>query len=166
MDQMYYLPDNLLYKVDRMSMAHSLEVRPPLLDHRIVEFAGRLPEHLKMRGGKQKAILKRVMKGKLPESILSRRKSGLDIPAHEWFRGPLLELARETLHPETVRRTSLFNHRTTERLIRDHREKRINAGYQLWGLVTLFLWLRKWDIEIVPAEEQTTPELGALAAAS
>ena len=166
MDQMYYLPDNLLYKVDRMSMAHSLEVRPPLLDHRIVEFAGRLPEHFKMRGGNQKAILKRVMAGKLPEAILNRRKSGLDIPAHEWFRGPLLDLVRETLRPEAVRRTALFNPRTTERLIRDHSEKRINAGYQLWGLLTLFQWLKRWDIEIVPAEEQANSKLAALAAAS
>lgn len=165
MDQMYYLPDNLLYKVDRMSMAHSLEVRPPLLDHRIVEFAGRLPERLKMRRGHQKAILKRVMTGKLPPAILNRRKAGLDIPAHEWFRGPLVDLALETLHPDVVRRTSLFNVRTTERLIRDHREKRINAGYQIWGLLTLFLWLKKWDIEIVPAEEQSKSAL-ALAAAS
>jgi asparagine synthase (glutamine-hydrolysing) len=153
-DQLYYLPDNLLYKIDRMSMAHALEVRPPLLDHRIVEFAGRLPERLKMQGSNQKAILKRVMTGKLPESILNRKKSGLDIPAHEWFRGPLYDLLRETLRPETVRRTALFNPRATEKLIVDHKEKRTNAGYQLWGLMTLFLWLKRWDIEVAPIEGQ------------
>jgi asparagine synthase (glutamine-hydrolysing) len=153
-DQMYYLPDNLLYKVDRMSMAHALEVRPPLLDHRIVEFAGRLPERFKMQGSNQKAILKRVMSGKLPETILHRRKAGLDIPAHEWFRGPLYGLVRETLRPETVRRTALFDPRVTEKLIVDHKEKRTNAGYQLWGLMTLFLWLKRWDIEVAPHEEQ------------
>jgi asparagine synthase (glutamine-hydrolysing) len=152
-DQMYYLPDNLLYKVDRMSMAHALEVRPPLLDHRIVEFAGRLPERLKMHRSNQKAILKRVMSGKLPESILNRRKSGLDIPAHEWFRGPLYGFVRETLHSETVQRTGLFDARVTEKLIVDHKEKRTNAGYQLWGLMTLFLWLKRWDIEVAPHEE-------------
>jgi asparagine synthase (glutamine-hydrolysing) len=157
LDQQYYLPDNLLYKVDRMSMAHSLEVRPPLLDHRIVEFAGRLPERLKIRGSNQKAILKRVMKGKLPDSILNRKKSGLDIPAHEWFRGPLLPLLEETLRPDVVRSTSLFNSDVTERLIVDHKEKRINAGYQLWGLMTLFLWLKRWDIQVVPLEEQSSP---------
>jgi asparagine synthase (glutamine-hydrolysing) len=166
-DQLYYLPDNLLYKVDRMSMAHSLEVRPPLLDHRIVEFAGRLPERLKMRGTNQKAILKRVMTGRLPDEILNRKKSGLDIPAHEWFRGPLLELLKDTLQPDVVRRTSLFNSDVTERLIRDHSKKRTNAGYQLWGLLTLFLWLKRWNIEIVPAEEQrNTVPRQALAAAS
>jgi asparagine synthase (glutamine-hydrolysing) len=166
-DQQYYLPDNLLYKVDRMSMAHSLEVRPPLLDHRIVEFAGRLPERFKMNGSNQKAILKRVMRGKLPDFILDRKKSGLDIPAHEWFRGPLLPLLQETLKKDVVNRTSLFNSDATERLIRDHREKRINAGYQLWGLLTLFLWLKRWNVEIVPLEEQSNfSRLPVLAAAS
>jgi asparagine synthase (glutamine-hydrolysing) len=167
LDQMYYLPDNLLYKVDRMSMAHALEVRPPLLDHRIVEFAGRLPERFKMRGANQKAILKRVMTGKLPDTILNRKKSGLDIPAHEWFRGPLYELLRDTLRPEAIRRTALFDPRATEKLIVDHKEKRTNAGYQLWGLMTLFLWLKRWDIEVAPIEEQTSPgRLAAFAAAS
>jgi asparagine synthase (glutamine-hydrolysing) len=167
LDQQYYLPDNLLYKVDRMSMAHSLEVRPPLLDHRIVEFAGRLPERLKMNGSNQKAILKRVMRGKLPESIIHRKKSGLDIPAHEWFRGPLLPLLSDTLHPDVVRGTSLFNSDATERLIRDHKEKRTNAGYQLWGLLTLFLWLKRWNVEIVPPQEQpNSSPLASLAAAS
>ena len=155
-DQLFYLPDNLLYKVDRMSMAHSLEVRPPLLDHRIVEFAARLPERLSMRGSNQKAILKRVMTGKLPSAILDRKKAGLDIPAHEWFRGPLRALLQDTLQPEVVRRTSLFNSDAIQMLIGDHQEKRTNAGYQSLGLMTLFLWMKRWDIEIVPLEE-TSP---------
>ncbi|MDQ1469075.1 MAG: hypothetical protein QOJ99_555, partial [Bryobacterales bacterium] len=153
LDQLYYLQDNLLYKVDRMSMAHSLEVRPPLLDHRIVEFAARLPERLKIRGANQKAILKKTMRGKLPDSILDRKKAGLDIPAHEWFRGPLLPLLRDTVTPDALRRTSLFDPDATEMLIRNHTEKRINAGYHLWGLLTLFLWLKRWNIEVAPAEE-------------
>jgi asparagine synthase (glutamine-hydrolysing) len=152
-DQLAYLPDDLLCKVDRMSMAHSLEVRPPLLDHRIVEFAARLPEHLKIRGSHQKTILKRTMKGKLPDAILNRKKSGLDIPAHEWFRGPLLPLLKETLTPEAVRGTGLLNADFTARLINDHVDRRTNAGYQLWGLMTLFLWIKRWDIEIAPVEE-------------
>jgi asparagine synthase (glutamine-hydrolysing) len=81
LDQRYYLQDNLLYKVDRMSMAHSLEVRPPFLDHRIVEFAARLPERLKIRGAQQKFILKKALRGRVPDSVLSRPKVGLDIPA-------------------------------------------------------------------------------------
>src|SRR4029453_19183071 len=95
-DHHYYLPDDILYKVDRMSMAHSLEVRPPLLDHRIVEFAASLPETLKIRGGNQKVLLKELMKGKLPASVLNREKSGFDVPAHEWFRGVLHPLLMDT----------------------------------------------------------------------
>lgn len=164
LDQNYYLPDDLLYKVDRMSMAHSLEVRPALLDHRIVEFASRLPEHLKMNRADQKVILKKVMKNKLPDSILNRRKSGLDIPAHEWFRGPLVPLLLETLNPETVAAAGLFDAGYIARLIRDHREKRINAGYQLWGLLTLFLWLKRWKLEIPSSHPPNTPNPAAFGA--
>jgi len=156
-DQQYFLPDNLLYKVDRMSMAHSLEVRPPLLDHRIVEFASRLPQNFKMKGNRQKLILKKLMRGKLPDNILDRKKSGLDIPAHDWFRGPLLPLLEETLSHENVRRTNLFNPDATGRLILEHKERRINAGYQLWGLLTLFLWLKRWNIQTAPLGELETP---------
>jgi asparagine synthase (glutamine-hydrolysing) len=148
-----------------MSMAHSLEVRPPLLDHRIVEFAARLPENLKVRGSTGKWILKQTMRGKLPEQILNRSKAGLDIPAHEWFRGPLVDLFRATVTPEAVRRTGIFSEDAVTELMRDHKEKRINAGYQLWGLLTLFLWMKRWNIETSTAPE-TTEEPLRIAAAS
>src|SRR5436305_2111321 len=83
-DQSYYLPDDILYKADRMSMAHSLEVRPPVLDSRIVDFAASLPPEFKIRGMQQKYILKELMRGKLPESVLARKKTGFDIPTHDW----------------------------------------------------------------------------------
>ncbi len=150
LDQQYYLPDNILYKVDRMSMAHSLEVRPPLLDHRIVEFAARLPENLKIRGGRQKFLLKELMRGKLPASVLNRRKAGFDIPTHEWFRGFLRPLLMDTLSPEAVENTGIFNYDATEQLIRNHMDRRVNVGYHLWGLLTLFLWLKRWNVEVVP----------------
>ncbi|MDQ6663091.1 MAG: asparagine synthase C-terminal domain-containing protein, partial [Acidobacteriota bacterium] len=153
LDQQYYLPDNILYKVDRMSMAHSLEVRPPFLDHRIVEFAASLPENLKIRGGKQKFLLKELMRGKLPSSILRRRKEGFDIPTHEWFRGFLRPLLMDTLSPEAVESTGIFDFDATEQLIRDHMERRVNAGYHLWGLLTLFLWLKRWNVQVAPESE-------------
>jgi asparagine synthase (glutamine-hydrolysing) len=155
-DQHYYLPDNILYKVDRMSMAHSLEVRPPLLDHRIVEFAARLPERLKLRGATGKYLLKETLRGKLPSSVIDRPKSGFDIPAHAWFRGVLKPLLYETLTREAVESTGIFDFAATERLIRDHMKERVNSGYQLWGLLTLFLWLKKWRIQIPPQETQET----------
>ena len=164
-DQRYYLQDNLLCKVDRMSMAHSLEVRPPLLDHRIVEFAARLPEHFKVRGSQGKWILKRAMRGKLPKEILNRSKAGLDIPAHEWFRGPLAPLFTDTVTPAAVRATGIFSEGAVAELMRDHKEKRINAGYQLWGLLTLFLWMKRWNIETSP-EPETADELLRIAVAN
>jgi len=159
MDQTYYLQDNLLAKVDRMSMAHSLEVRPPLLDHRIVEFAARLPEKLKMEGKRQKIVLRKTMEGKLPAEILNRKKSGLDIPAHEWFRGPLLPLLKDTITPEAMKRLPVLDAGAINNLVRDHESRRRNVGYQLWGLLTLFLWTKKWNIEapLPEVEREASP---------
>ena len=98
------------------------------------------------------------IKGKLPASILNRPKRGLDIPAQEWLRGPLLSLLQETLSPEAVRATGLLDEAVISKLIRDHSRKLINAGYQLWGLLTLFLWLKQWDVEIIPPGEESIPE--------
>jgi asparagine synthase (glutamine-hydrolysing) len=154
-DQHYYLPDDILYKVDRMSMAHSLEVRPPFLDHRIVEFAASLPENLKIRRGSKKYLLKQLMKGKLPPAILNRAKTGFDIPTHDWFRGPLRELLLETLSPEAVRSAGVFDYAAVQRFVRGHMERRVNIGYHLWGLLTLFLWMRRWKIEAAPPRRQS-----------
>jgi asparagine synthase (glutamine-hydrolysing) len=152
-DQNYYLPDDILYKTDRMSMAHSLEVRPPFLDHRIVEFARSLPERLKIRGFRQKVVLKELMRGKLPEIVLNRKKAGFDIPTHDWFRGTLRELLMDVLSPEAIESTGIFDAPAIHCLIRDHMERRINAGYHLWGLLTLFLWMKKWKVEAAPVRE-------------
>lgn len=146
-DQKFYLPDDILYKCDRMSMAHSLEVRPPFLDHRIVEFAARLPEHFKIRGPALKFILRELMRDKLPPAVLARPKEGFDIPAHRWFRGPLRPLAEEVLSAENVRRTGLFREEVVERIKQDHFRRRANNGYPLWGLLTLFLWMRRWKVQ-------------------
>ena len=148
-DQNYYLPDDILYKTDRMSMAHSLEVRPPFLDHRIVEFAATLPQKLKIRGGVQKVLLRQLMRGKLPESVLKRKKTGFDIPTHDWFRGPLRGLLLDTLTSHAIEQTGIFDAREIHRLIADHMDRRINIGYHLWGLLTLFLWMRRWKVEVV-----------------
>jgi asparagine synthase (glutamine-hydrolysing) len=156
-DQNYYLPDDILYKTDRMSMAHSLEVRPPFLDHRIVEFAASLPQRLKIRGTTQKLVLRELMRGKLPETVLKRKKTGFDIPAHDWFRGPLRRLLMDTVTPEAIAATGIFEGRAIAALIRDHMERRINAGYHLWGLLTLFLWMKRWKVEVPPQAELAAP---------
>lgn len=146
LDHTYYLPDDILYKVDRMSMAHSLEVRPPFLDHRIVEFAASLPEKLKIRGRTQKVVLRELMKDRLPKPIQSHKKVGLDIPTHDWLRGALRNILTDTLTQEAVEDTGLFHWQGIERMMQLHLERKRNLGYHLWGLLTLFLWMKRWKI--------------------
>jgi asparagine synthase (glutamine-hydrolysing) len=150
-DQKYYLPDDILTKVDRMSMAHSMEVRPPFLDHRIVEFAATLPAGLKIRGSRQKVILKELMKDKLPSSVLRRKKIGFDIPAHEWIRGPLRSLVVDTLMSGAANHSELFRPEVIEEYLRLHLDRRANVGYNLWGLMVLFLWMEKWRVQSTPS---------------
>ena len=155
-DQRYYLPDDILYKVDRISMAHSLEVRPPFLDPRIVDFANSLPDRFKLRGSQSKYVLRRLMRGKLPDSTLRRPKIGFDIPIHDWFRGVLRPLLLDTLCEEAVSASKLFHWPAVEGLLREHLERRANWGYHLWGLTVLLIWMKRWKIEL-PSAESAVP---------
>ncbi len=146
-DQHYYLPDDILYKCDRMSMAHSLEVRPPFLDHRIVDFAARLPSRLKIKGETTKRVLRFLVNKKLPPEILRRPKEGLDIPAHEWLRGPLRPLLLQTLSEDAIRRAGLFAPKLINSIVERHLSRKANLGYHIWGLLTLHLWMERWNIE-------------------
>ncbi len=152
-DQKYFLPDDILNKSDRMSMAHSLEVRPPFLDHRIVEFAASLPASLKIRGSEQKVILKELMRGKLPASVVRRKKVGFDIPAHDWLRGPLRSLMTDVLLDGASNYAGLFRREVIETYIRQHVERQVNVGYHLWGLMVLFLWMKRWNIQVAAPRE-------------
>ncbi len=145
-DQRYYLADDILYKVDRMTMAHSLEARPPFLDPRIVDFSARLPEEFKLHGSQSKYVLRHLMRDKLPPNVLRRPKIGFDIPIHDWFRGVLQPMLLDTLSKDAVRASELFNWTAVERLISDHVERKANLGYHLWGLMVLLLWMKQWNI--------------------
>jgi asparagine synthase (glutamine-hydrolysing) len=152
-DQRYFLPDDILNKADRMSMAHSLEVRPPFLDHRIVEFAATLPADLKIRGSRQKVLLKELMREKLPSSVLRRKKIGFDIPAHDWLRGCLRTLMLDVLLDGSSDHSNLFRRDAIDKYIRQHLERKINVGYHLWGLMVLFLWMKRWGIQAEASRE-------------
>jgi asparagine synthase (glutamine-hydrolysing) len=149
-DQKYFLPDDILVKSDRMSMAHALEVRPPFLDHRIVEFAAALPAGLRIRGTRQKVVLKELMRAKLPPRILARKKIGFDIPAHEMLRGSLRPLLMDTLADAAAAHSDFFRFSFIQELVEAHERRRANLGYHLWGLLTLFLWIKKWKIQTAP----------------
>jgi asparagine synthase (glutamine-hydrolysing) len=136
-----------------MSMAHSLEVRPPFLDHRIVEFAGTLPPSLKVNGSTTKFVMREMLKSKLPAAILSRRKEGLDIPAHDWLRGPLRPLLEQELSTESVEKAGIFSASAIQNLVQRHLRREANLGYHLWGLLTLHLWVKRWKISTKPVAD-------------
>jgi asparagine synthase (glutamine-hydrolysing) len=136
-----YLPLDILTKVDRMSMAHSLEARVPLLDHKLVEFAARIPPELSLRRGTTKYLFKRAMRGILPETIIDRPKHGFGVPLGCWFRGRLSDVLQELLLSETVRRRGIFNPAYVEQLLRRHQRGR-PLDLQLWTLLSFELWCR------------------------
>ncbi len=137
-----YLPGDLLPKSDIASMAHSLELRAPLLDHRVVELGLSLPDSLKLRGREGKVALRRAFADVLPPAVASRGKSGFAVPLAQWFRGELRPLARDLLLASDSRTRGWFRHDAVERLVDEHVAGRADNGHRLWTLVMLELWQR------------------------
>jgi asparagine synthase (glutamine-hydrolysing) len=141
LDVKNYLPLDILTKVDRMSMAHSIEARVPLLDHRLVEFAATIPPEMNLRGETTKYVLKRAMRGILPERIIHRPKQGFAVPLGFWFRGKLGPHVRDLLLGDSAVRRGFFNSRYIENLVIQHERGR-NLDLQLWTLISFELWAR------------------------
>lgn len=151
-DVQLYLPDDLLVKIDIASMAYSLEVRSPLLDHHVVEFAATLPTSLKLRGFVQKYLLKRVMKGILPDTVLRRRKMGFAVPVDHWFRGELREMAYDVLLGDRARARGYFRPGVVRRYLDEHSAGTAHHHARLWALLVLELWHRMFVDQPAPAE--------------
>ena len=142
-DTEFYLPNDMLTKVDRMSMAHGLEVRVPYLDHELVEFVARLPAHLKLRRFfRKKYLLKRIMRQRLPAEILARPKAGFNMPLNRWFKTDLREYVRDMLSRETVARLGFFEPSEVERLLDEHDRGIADWSYQIYGLLVFRLWYK------------------------
>ena len=139
-----YLPEDILVKVDRMSMAVSLEVRVPFLDHELVEFAARIPEELKIRRFTQKYILKKSMRHILPPAILKRGKEGFSIPMKNWFRKEFKPLLLDVLSRDRISREGFFDPSSIELLKKEHLEGVQNHSHLLWTLVVFGLWLDRY----------------------
>jgi len=138
------LSELLLMRLDRITMASSVEGRDPFLDHRLVEFAVALPPHMKYRDGNGKYGLKRAMRGALPNEILDRRKQGFGTPMPEWLRGSFGELAERTVRESALRERGLLDMDQVVRLFAAHRAGRGDWSYHLWNLYSVSAWYDRW----------------------
>jgi asparagine synthase (glutamine-hydrolysing) len=140
LDALTYLPNDILTKVDRASMAFGLELRAPFLARAVVEFAFSLPDSYRMRGLTGKRILRDAVRGVVPPSVLERPKKGFGMPVAMWLMGPLRPLAEEMLSPDRLRQTGWFRGDAVARLLREHHEGRADHRKPLWTLFVLELW--------------------------
>jgi len=141
-DTCILLPDTYLEKVDKSTMAHGIEVRVPFLDVALAEYAMGLPSAMKVRRGGRKWILRRALRGVVPDAILDGPKVGFSVPLHYWMRGPLLEYLRSVLLDASILRSGLFDRAAIERAIEEHVTGRKDDGNLLYRLLTLALWYR------------------------
>jgi asparagine synthase (glutamine-hydrolysing) len=138
------LPDDYLVKVDRASMAHGLEVRPPLLDHELLELTARIPPELKIRSGETKWVMKRAFHDRLPEVVRTRPKQGFEIPVDSWLRGPLREMVEEAVFSPRARVAEFIEQPAARTLYRSHRAGVGRHGQVLWGLMVLARWCDRY----------------------
>lgn len=144
LDLKLYLQEGVLVKVDRASMASSLEVRAPFLDHEFVEFVMGLPSDLKLRGFTSKYLLKKVMKTFLPDTVVQRKKKGFGVPIAKWVKGPLRELFGDFLSQDRIKREGFLNPGYVTHLLQDHLSNRMDNRKQLWTLLMWELWVDRY----------------------
>ena len=159
-DTMSFLPDDCLFKVDRMSMAHGLEMRVPFLDRELVEFSARIPFEYKIRGLTSKYILKKTFAPYLPKNILKQRKQGFTIPISAWLRGELGELASTVLLSNSLEKRGLFEKERLKWMLEEHRNGKQELGHRIWSLVVFEIWARLYlDEKIKSAPEVSLQEM-------
>ncbi|MGH7665047.1 MAG: asparagine synthase (glutamine-hydrolyzing) [Gemmatimonadaceae bacterium] len=143
-DQLTYLPEDLLAKLDRVSMAVSLEARVPILDHRVVEFSWRLPFHQRIRGGRGKWILRQVLDRRIPRHLVDRPKTGFSVPIGQWLRGPLRPWAETLLSPESIARQGMLRPEPVRQAWSSFQEGKEQSALGLWAVLMLQAWGERW----------------------
>jgi asparagine synthase (glutamine-hydrolysing) len=155
-DTKTWLPDDLLIKADKMTMANSVELRVPLLDHRVLEFAAALPTRMKVRGARTKHILKRALADRIPQEILNRRKTGFPVPHRKWLGGELAGFVHDVLTDPRTRRRGYFREEAVTSLLARSRSGE-DLSTEIFSLLALELWHREF-IDAGPASELHTPQ--------
>lgn len=143
-DYVTYLTDDICHKVDRASMAVSLEAREPLLDHRIIEFAARLPAHQKIRNGESKWLLKQLVRSRVPAALVDRPKRGFGVPLRRWLKNELADLMQDTLSPANIRKHGLLSPEAVDRTVREFLSGQRHEADQVWALIAFQLWMDRW----------------------
>jgi len=143
-DQMTYLPNDLLVKVDIATMANSLEARSPFLDHKLIEFAATLPESMKMSGAGTKSLLKKVAARLVPKEVIYRRKMGFGVPIGKWFRGEMKDFVRSVLLSEGSLKRGIVKPEILERYVNEHIAGDRDHSFQLWTFLMLELWFQRF----------------------
>jgi asparagine synthase (glutamine-hydrolysing) len=155
-DLQVWLPDDVLHKVDSMTMAHALEARAPFLDHHVVELAMTLPPSLNLRGGRGKQLLRQALAGRLPAATLSERKAGFGLPIDHWLRGPLSGYARDLLLSRRCTQRGLVPRRAVETLLDEHASGRASHEDAIWALMMLEHWCAQHlEAHAIPSVPQT-----------
>lgn len=143
-DTNFFLPYDLLTKLDVSTMAYGVEARAPFLDHKLMEFAASLPSGFKLKGNITKFILREAFKDMLPPEISQRRKTGFVVPVHSWFRGELKNVARDMLLSSSARKRGYFNMTAVEEMLESHARGESNIGHEIWTLIVLELWHKRF----------------------
>ena len=144
-DALGYLPDDILVKVDRAAMAVSLETRVPFLDHRVFEFAARLPLRFKIRAGETKWILRQLLYKYVPRDLVERPKMGFGVPIDQWLRGPLRAWAESLLDEARLRREGYLDPRVVRACWQEHQSGARNWQHRLWVVLMFQSWLDRWQ---------------------
>ncbi|MBX7221653.1 MAG: asparagine synthase (glutamine-hydrolyzing) [Blastocatellia bacterium] len=144
MDLKLRLAELLLMRVDKITMATSIEARVPFLDHHLVEFAMTIPRSLKYKNGETKYILKKALEGILPDNIIYRKKQGFGLPIKEWFMAGFGQQLEDHILNSRLRKRNFFDYREIERLLAEHKAGKMDYSFHLWGLLNLSLWYERW----------------------
>ena len=142
LDMTCYLPDDILVKVDRASMGVSLETRTPFLDHRVVEYAWKIPMHMKIRNNQGKWLLREVLYKYVPKELIERPKMGFAIPIDSWLKGPLRDWAEDLLSPDKLKNEGFLNPEPIRKFWQAHLSERKNSQHHLWDVLMFQAWLK------------------------